>query len=305
MSPLPGSYAILMAGQLSEREGMGLPLRDSPVFRRASEEYGALTGGRFQRWMTEAPQGEISDTFTAPAVMVLYDCLCGKAAEDRWGPPAVAAGYSLGFYAAAILAGCVSPALILEWLERVNDCNRRTFPSGEFSLLAVTGLSSSDLEGRFAEWGLSRMTVANLNNGRQIVVAGPSGEAAEALNRLAGVALDVRKVPLDIPLHTPYMAPARHEVAAWWATVPVGTPTCVLLSPVDGRPISDGPAFKAAMLDSLVSPTRWQDVMERLKEFRVAWALDVSPGGELGRMSKWAFRELEILPASRLWKVDR
>lgn len=304
MNPLSESYAILMAGQLSEREGMGLSLRDGPVFRRAAEEYGALTGGRFERWMTESSQGELSETFTAPAVMVLYDCLCGRVADDRWGPPAVAAGYSLGFYAAAILAGCVSPAVILEWLGRVNDCNRRTFPGGEFSLLAVTGLSPSDLAERLAEWGLSRMTVANLNNSRQIVVAGPSGEAAEAMERLRRVALDVRKVPLDIPLHTRYITPARDEVSAWWATISVRTPSCVLLSPVDGSPISNGPAFKAAMLDSLISPTHWQNVIGRLKALGVTRALDVSPGGELGRMSKWAFRDLEILPVSTLWKVN-
>ena len=291
-----------MSGQLSERAGMGIPLSRHPLFERLCDEYDTLAGGRFRRWLTAAPQEEISEKFTAPAVMVLYDCLCGRVAAEEWGPPAAVAGYSLGFYAAAVLSGCMGEGLVLEWLDRVNACNRRTFPDGAFQVAAVTGLSSPDLLRRLGGWGLGRVEVADVNNSRQLIVAGPTEEVGRAMAFLKGVALDVRGVPLDIPLHTSHVEPARREVEGWWASVPVGSPRLPLISPVDGRLVENESGFKDHMLRSLVSPTNWLAVVERLRDMGVTSALDVSPGGELGRMSKWTYREIELLSVSSLWE---
>jgi len=295
-------YAILMAGQLSERAGMAARLREDPGFRTLTDHFNGLTADRFERWMTGATQEEISETFTAPSVMVLYDILCGHVACRRWGPPAVAAGYSLGFYAAAVLARCTSAAVILQWLDKVNACNRRSFGKGQFRLAAVSGLTVQEMSERLAGWGLESVQIANINNARQLVLAGPATELGEVLDRLKGVALDLRDLPLDIPLHTPHLERARQEVADWWASVPAGSPVVPLLSPVDGAPVTSGASFKRHMMISLVSPTHWQAVVAQLKSMNIRRALDVSPGGELGRMARWTFRELEVIPVSALWE---
>lgn len=283
---------------------MGAPLRGDPVFRGLADRFNALTAHRFEHWVTQASQGEISEPFTAPSVMVLYDILCGHAACRLWGVPAAVTGYSLGFYAAAVLARCTSEAVILEWLDRVDDCNRRSFAKGRYRLAAVTGLSVEEMRARLADWVLERVQIANINNARQLVVAGPSEEMEVALERLKAVALDVRDLPLDIPLHTRHIEPARREVSEWWASVGASSPALTLLSPVDGELISDGGSFKSHMLTSLVSPTHWQAVVERLKALNIQRALDVSPGGELGRMARWTYRELEVIPVSALWAVE-
>lgn len=295
-------YAILMAGQLSERAGMAEHLREDPGFRSLADHFNGLTADRFEHWVTGASQKEISGTFTAPSVMVLYDILCGHLASRRWGPPAAAAGYSLGFYAAAVLARCTSAAVILQWLDKVNACNRRNFGQGRFRLMSVTGLTVQDMDARLEDWGLETVQIANINNARQLVFAGLASEVGEVANRLRGVALDVRDLPLDIPLHTPHLEPARQEVADWWSSVPAGSPVMTLLSPVDGEPVTSGESFKRHMMLSLVSPTHWQAVIARLKAMNIKRALDVSPAGELGRMARWTYRELEVIPASALWE---
>jgi len=304
MPKVSNPYAILMAGQLSERAGMGVPLRSDPVFRGLADEFEALTAGRFERLVTQASQEELSQAFTAPSAMVLYDLLCGHAACRKWGAPAAVTGYSLGFYAAAVLAGCTTAAVILRWLSQVNDSNRRTFAPGQFRLAAVTGLSVGEMQVSLAVRGLEGVRIANINNARQLVIAGPSEEMEVALERLKAVALDVRDLPLDIPLHTEHIEPARQEVAPWWASVTTSDPTLTLVSPVDGELISDGDSFKSHMLTSLVSPTNWQAVVARLKNLNIRRALDVSPGGELGRMARWTDRELDVIPVSALWAVD-
>lgn len=304
MQDSPGPYAILMAGQLCERAGMGMPLASDPAFTELAGEFNALTAGRFEHWVTQASQEELSQTFTAPSAMVLYDLLCGHIACRKWGPPAGVTGYSLGFYAAAVLANCTSAAVILQWLVRVDDCNRRTFDGDRFRLAAVTGLSVAEMGACLAEWDLRGVRIANINNARQIVIAGPSGEMEVALGRLKAVALDVRSLPLHIPLHTPHIEPALREVAPWWASVSASDPSLTLLSPVGGEVLSDGGSFKSHMLASLVSPTNWQAVVARLKTLDIRRALDVSPGGELGRMARWTDRELEVIPVSALWAAE-
>jgi [acyl-carrier-protein] S-malonyltransferase len=291
-----------MAGQLSERAGMASGLMDQAVFRRLSAGFNALTEGRFERWVTESSQEEISEPFTAPAIMVLYDILCGQTALERWGKPAAAAGYSLGFYAAAVLTRCTTAPVILSWLARVNGKNREVFPPGRFGLIAVTGLSLGDLTVRLAEWGLEGLEVSGINNARQMVLAGPAAMVGQAAERLRGVALDLRVLPLEIPLHTPFLEPARQAVADWWASVPASAPVLPLISPVNGQLIASGSSFKRHMLESLVSPTDWHEVVVELRALGIRTVLDTSPGGDLGRMARWVARDLEVLPVSSLWE---
>lgn len=299
------SYAILFPGQLSEKAGMGAPLRFHPVYRRLAPGFAQLTGGQFERWILEAGQEEISERFTAPGVMVLYDLLAAEVAVHEWGPPVAVAGYSLGFYAAAVLSRCVPVSAILTWLEKVNGSNARTCPPGRYALAACTGLSLAEVTALFGECGLGDLKVANVNNPRQLVYAGPSAEVEEAVGRLKGRALDVRLLPLDIPLHTAYMEEACLEVQSWWSAVPSGAPVFPLISPVDGHLVGSGSAFKNEMLASLQSPTRWDLVVQGLAMLKPARVLDLSPDGSLGRMARWTDRSLQVVPASALWEQEQ
>lgn len=295
------TYAILFPGQLSEKAGMGAPFRFHPVYKNLAPSFGHLTGGQFERWVLEAGQDEISQRFTAPGIMVLYDLLASEVAAHEWGRPVAVAGYSLGFYAAAVLSKCVPVSAVLTWLEKVNACNARTCPPGRYAVAASTGLSEPEVTAFFSEWRLGGLRVANVNNPRQVVFAGPAPEVGDAVDRLKGRALDVRLLPLDVPLHTPYMEPACLEVQSWWSTVPTGAPVLPLLSPVDGRTVGSGAAFKKEMLASLQAPTRWDLAVEALARFKPDRVLDLSPDGSLGRMARWTNRDLAVVPVSALW----
>lgn len=302
MSLGDASYAILFPGQLSERAAMGAPFRFHPVYRRLAPGFGQLTRGQFERWILEAGQEEVSERFTAPGIMVLYDLLAAEVAVHEWGPPAAVAGYSLGFYAAAVLSRCVSVSAVLTWLEKVNASNARTCPPGRYALAACTGVSPSEATALFVDWGLAGLKLANVNNPRQLVFAGPAGEAAQAVERLGGRVLDVRLLPLDVPLHTAYMEQACLEVQSWWSAVPSGAPVYPLVSPVDGHLVGSGSAFKNEMLASLQSPTRWDLAVRALAALGPARLLDLSPDGSLGRMARWTDRSLQVVPVSALWE---
>jgi [acyl-carrier-protein] S-malonyltransferase len=293
-------YGLLFPGQLFERPGMGAPLRGEEGFERLVPRFDDLTRGQFGRWVTEAPAEEISERFTAPRLMVLFGCAAAETARVRLGPPAAAAGYSLGFYAASVFARCVALEPVLKWLDRVNESNACRFPPGSFALASVTGLTEGEVREAFSAEGLKGLEVANVNSARQVVIAGPSPEVEAAMRSLGGRALECRRLPLDVPLHTPYVEAAREAVSGWWGSVPASSPTLLLPSPVDGAPVRSGEAFKRHMLESLVSPTRWDLVVGTLAANGVTRLVDLSPGGELGRASRWVCREAEVIPLGSL-----
>lgn len=280
---------------------MALPIGGTDAFRRLSGGFDALTDGRFSRWVTTAGAEEISERFTAPALMFLWGALCAGCAEAAWGPPSAAGGYSLGFYAAAVSARCLTLQTVLGWLDRVNAANARTCTPGRFALASVTGLSEADLRGMLLRWDLGEVEIANVNTARQVVVAGPASQVRDALGRLEGKVLEARELALDVPLHTPHVLPASQAVADWWQAVPCAAPAFSLISPVDGGAIRGGPAFKRSMLESLTSPTRFPEVVRGVAAARPERVIDLSPGGELARMAAWVDRDLRVLPLQTLW----
>ena len=299
-----GPYAILMPGQLSERAGMALPLAGDEVFERLAGGFDGLTGGRFRYWVTQAPPEELGERFIAPAAMVLYGALCAEVALSRFGPPEAVAGYSLGFYAAGLFARCVKASAVLEWLERVNAANGRDFPPGRFALASETGLSRAEVEALLDRWGLGEVAVANVNNPKQVVFAGPRSAVERATERMKDLVMDARLLPLDVPLHTHYVERARSEANPWWQGVPAADPLWPLISPRDGHVIHAGREFRKEVAEALSSPTDWVAAVAGLRALGVRRLLDLSPGGELGRMARWTDRDMDILPVSSLWESN-
>jgi len=293
-----------MPGQAFEREGMALRFADNPSFKRMAAGFNSLTSGRFEEWVTTARMEEIGDRFTAPSVMVLYGEICAEIAAEKFGPPSALAGYSLGFYAAALFARSLKVRDVLKWLERVNAESARFFPPGEFSFAVATGIRHWELEELLRGLDLKSVRVANINNPRQVVVAGPATDIDRAGKLLKGRLMDCQVLPLDVPLHTEYMEETRGRVSQWWDTIPAAAPTCPLISPVDGRIIQSGEMVKSEMSRALTAPNDWVSVCSRISQMNIDWVLDLSPGGELGRMVRWTNRDTVVKPVSVLWKGE-
>ncbi len=292
-----GPYALLFPGQLGALEGMERPFLQEPAFADALEQLEAW-GERDYAGLVSGPgASSLEDRFGASLLMVTHGWACSLAVMDRLGPPALSAGYSLGFYAAAAAAGCAPLPLFLEWVRRVNACNQKRFPAGRFSMGACTGLEPGALVERLSTLGLPGLEPADINNRMQVVFAGPSREVAQAVEMLKGEVLDIRDLGFDVPLHSPYMAATRDEVAPWWNGRDLADPDFPLVSPIDGALLCKGREIRETVREALALPTDWTAVTAALKARGAAWAVDLSPGGEISRMTRWNWRGLSVLPA--------
>jgi len=304
LKPPEGPWAILMAGQLTEREGMGRGLLQDPFFTEASRDLDGLTGGRFIRWITESKQSELARPEIGSLAVLGFDIAVARAARARFGPPAAACGYSLGFYAAAVEAGAVSAGTALSWVEAVNGEMEREFSGGRHGLAFAIGLSARDLLDAFREAGLGSLRIANVNSRKSIVFGGLRDEVQGALSRLKDRILQGGMLPLPHPLHTSHLDPVRDRMCGWWGGRETAPPKRLLISPSDGARIEGADALRALLPETLVLPTDWVAVVESIARLEPGWLLDTSADGSLGRMTRWVDRSLNVISLEEAFERD-
>ncbi len=290
------AYALTFGGQAGAASGLGKLLASWRGLDAWLEKVCAESAPDARWLLLEAPAAIATERFTAARMMVLYNHACAEMALASFGPPSALAGYSLGFYAAASAAGCAPLSIFLEWVDRVNAANAIHCPKGAFGLGVSVGLKMEEVQRGFRDWDFPDLAITGINNVTQIVFAGPASQVDEAVSRLKAVALDARRLEMDVPLHCRHVAKAAEAVAPWWSTVALAPPMMPLVSPVDGEMIESGEAFREVMARSLVSPTNWVAVARRFSLLSPKMVLDASPGGDIGRMTRWTWREASVTP---------
>lgn len=196
------------------------------------------------------------------------------------------AGHSVGELAAAALAGVFSAetAVTLAGVrgrEMAAAC--ALTPTG---MAAVLGGDPDEVLAALETHGLHP---ANRNGGGQVVAAG----TLDALDKLAAEPpAKARIVRLQVAgaFHTPYMGPAEQALAAVAAGITPSTPARLLLSDLDGAPVTHGRELVHRLVRQVTAPVRWDLCMRSLVELGVTGVLELPPAGTLAGLVK---RELK------------
>lgn len=197
--------------------------------------------------------------------------------------PAVAAGHSVGEFAAAALAGVFSDtdAMLLVSV-RANAMADAAAAAEPTSMAAVLGGDPDDVLATLARFGL---TPANVNGGGQVVAAG----AKDAIVRLlAEPPAKSRVIGLQVAgaFHTAYMEPAVSRLGAAAASIAVADPTSTLVSNADGSPVASGARALDLMVAQVANPVRWDLCQQRMLDVGVTAIIEAAPGGVLTGLAK-------------------
>ncbi|HWM91726.1 MAG TPA: thioester reductase domain-containing protein [Thermoanaerobaculia bacterium] len=194
-----------------------------------------------------------------PAVFAVEHALAELLME--WGiRPAALAGYSLGEYTAACLAGVLSfeDALLL--------VARRARLIGQLPAGAMLSVALPEDEAR--ELASEEISLAAVNGPALSVLAGPVA-AIETLEKdLAGRGVAVRRLPTTHAFHSRMMEPLRSELADLLRGVRLSPPEIPYLSNVTGTWVTAEQATDPAFwVRHLVEPVRFgRSVAELLRE---------------------------------------
>jgi [acyl-carrier-protein] S-malonyltransferase len=285
------------------------PWLAEPELRTLLEEWSQASGADLVTHGTTSDADTIRDTAVAQPLIVGASLLAAHAIlGDDAGAAGVAvtAGHSVGEFAAAALAGVLTPTDALRLVGVRGAAMARAAAAAPTGMSAVLGGEPDDVTARLAELGL---TAANVNGGGQVVAAG----SLEVLAELAASPPPrARVVGLKVAgaFHTETMRPAVAELRAAVDDLDLTTDDLgpvTLLSNADGAAVTGRADALERLVRQVANPVRWDLCQATLRETGVTGLLELAPGGVLTGLARrtlpgveaFAVKSADDVPAAR------
>ena len=215
------SIAFLFPGQGSQAVGMGGALAAShAAAKQVFEEVNDALGENLFAIMQDGPDDAIRMTRNAQPALFATSMAAVRVIEAELGAPltsrgGMAAGHSLGEYAALAASGSLSISDAARLLRQRGDSMQSAVPVGEGAMAAILGGDEDQINAILADAKSSGLVqIANDNAPGQIVISGDAGavDAAIEIAKAAGLRRAI-KLPVSAPFHCDLMAPAAEVMA--------------------------------------------------------------------------------------------
>lgn len=279
---------VLCPGQGSQTPGFLNPWLELDSFASVVSSLSEASGIDIAKHGTESDADTIRDTAVAQPLIVAASI--ASALELGSGFNAVA-GHSVGEFAAAALAGVLTPEDAIRAVAVRSRAMAAAAALEPTSMAAVLGGEQSVVLERLEQLDLYP---ANFNGAGQIVAAG-SAEAIAALVAEGPVGARVIQLQVAGAFHTRYMEPAVAELAGFASGLAATNPTRRIWSNQGGQEITDGREYVDLLVGQVSSSVRWDACMQSFADAGVTAVLEVSPAGALAGLAKRALPGVEIL----------
>jgi [acyl-carrier-protein] S-malonyltransferase len=252
---------------------------------------------------TTSDADTLRDTAVAQPLLVATALATGREVMGD-ATPDIAAGHSVGEFAAAALAGVLDDATAMHLVTvRAQAMAAAAAASEPTSMAAVLGGDADEVSEALLTYGL---TAANVNGGGQVVAAG-ARTGIEALVANAPARARVVEIQVAGAFHTSYMAPAVEHLAAAAGQIIPSDPSSTLLSNADGHAVRSGADALERLVKQVANPVRWDLCQERMLDLGVTGIIELAPGGVLTGLAKRSMKGIpavaiktpEDLPAAR------
>ncbi|MGX6606765.1 SDR family NAD(P)-dependent oxidoreductase [Micromonosporaceae bacterium Da 78-11] len=262
---------------LIDRLGGLDPLTD--MLRPRTADRGADLRRMLGRGTAGANPGDATDLLQ-PATFAVGYALARLVGS--WGiEPVVLAGYSLGEYVAACLAGVFTLesalALVAYRAQLIS-----TLPAG--AMIAVA-LPDAEVQHRIARCGLA-LDIAAVNGAELTVVSGDPASVAAFGDALRIDGVPVRPLATTHAFHSRMLAGVRDQLTGWvTANVELSAPAIPYLSNLTGALITEAQATDPGYwAEHMCAPVRFDQMLDALLDQGDLALLEIGPGQSLGVM---------------------
>jgi [acyl-carrier-protein] S-malonyltransferase len=274
-------FAAVFPGQGAQYVGMGREIAERyPAARAVFERASAAVGFDLFHLCAEGPEEALRATANTQPAILASSLACQATLPVA---PEVAAGLSLGEYAALVCAGALEleDAVRLVRLRGIfmDDATR----GRETLMVAVLGLTPEQARALCEAHGhLGVVEPANFNGPGQIVIGGdaPAVRAAAAAARRLG-ARRALELPVSAPFHTSLMRPAAERLAGELERTPIRRARIPVVANVSARPVRDPDAIRQALLAQVASPVLWEQSVRTMYDTGIRRFVEFGPGTTL------------------------
>jgi len=289
--------AFVFPGQGAQFPGMGKDLYENSAEAKALfEKANDILGFNITDIMFEGEVEDLKQTKVTQPAIFLHSVLLAKTLQDF--KPDMVAGHSLGEFSALVANGTLTFEDGLKLVSQRAIAMQKACEMAPSTMAAIVGLADDVVEAVCAE--IDDVVVpANYNCPGQLVISGSEAGIDKACELLTEKgAKRAIKLVVGGAFHSPFMEPAREELAAAIEATPFGTPTCPVYQNVDAQPVSDPAIIKENLIAQLTAPVKWTQIVENMISGGATSFTEVGPGKVLQGLVKKVDRKMETFGVS-------
>ena len=289
--------AFVFPGQGAQYPGMGKNLYDqSEEARKLFALADVILGFPITKIMFEGTEDDLKQTKVTQPAIFLHSVILAKVIGSQFNPQMVA-GHSLGEFSALTAAGSLSFEDGLKLVSKRAIAMQKACEMNPSTMAAIIGLENEIVEDVGS--GIPEVVVpANYNTIGQIVISGSHEGIDQAMAILQEKgARRALKLPVGGAFHSPFMEPAREELAAAIQEAPIESPCCPIYQNVDAKPQTDPDSIRQNLIAQLTSPVKWTQTVQNLLADDAKEFIEVGPGKVLQGLVKKVDRSAQVSSA--------
>ncbi|MBM3404268.1 MAG: acyltransferase domain-containing protein [Bacteroidetes bacterium] len=210
------------------------------------------------------------------------------------------AGYSMGIYAALYHCRSISFVDGLALIRGAFHCISATTCDKQFGMGTIIGLSEEETHDLINDH-FPGTEIINTNSKHSLIVSGLHHEI-EGLVKLAmhEGALNARILPVTVPYHSSYMAPAATCFEEFIRKISIKQPQQEMISVIDRSRISSAGQVKTELIRNISHTLNWKMTMDTMINLGVNVFLECGAGNNLFRTGKFIDGDFRIFPINKL-----
>ncbi len=292
--------ALIFPGQGSQFPGMGKDLYESNeeaklMFEKANE----ILGFKITDIMFSGSEEDLKQTKVTQPAIFLHSVILFETLKELQKPDMVA-GHSLGEFSSLVANRTLGFEDALRLVSERASAMQKACELVPSTMAAVLNLDDAVVEEICAEVSDAGEIVvaANYNCPGQLVISGSIKGIDMACEKMKAAGAK-RALVLSVggAFHSPFMEPAREQLAKAIHSTQFHRPTCPVYQNVNAMPVSDPAEIRDNLIRQLTAPVRWTQTIRNMVSNGAGQFIEVGPGKVLQGLVKKINKEIEALSA--------